>query len=625
MIRSTGYNSAAISDPDQGQEGHSPPPSYTDDMPPSYESEMEGPTERLIEDEIDMENYDSDKNLSQEEGLDMKRAVLRWFAALGFAIMAVLYGCLAGTVVGTNDAMIASTKLELIEQVDRQAFSTLDEAGQYLTRLLNQYDQSVISYTAFSINNALRESPQFDQAHNVSNYWDDERGLSALCQPTAVDPPRFPSEQISKCASAAFLTNVNTGDLDTVQAGSNSPLANGIDAVNKTTVLDPFLIHMYDTNPDCYVIYAGFNTVPPLTRRYPGRATQIKTNGDIYNPTVRPWYTYAEENDGETVFTEPYQDYYTSDWMITGARTFYSYDVMSSYYSTSTGDTDPNNPNPYSSTALGVVGADILITTISEALGRIQFLSSGKLSLIRNTGQVIADNDWDIATSQSDFYYSDMSTPAVSSELWREISSTATGTTKTIKFSGDEIIDDDSDQEYTNIAFVKHLSDYDGQFLLVVFITTEEVYSPVKEAIDELTAINNTVLSALAVGLSVMALALILIMWYLLNSIMKTFHDIESNVEQLLRNVGQSDRQLGDNMVEIEPGASTELTQLSQTMNQMVESLQHNRGAQTVDLSEQEGEQVTLDSMWNLVPMGQSAHAAAEALPVASVVTPRSL
>lgn len=595
-------------------------PNYDDELPDYDSVELAAAaTERLIDDEIDMENYDSDKSSGlQDEGLDMKRQVLRWFAALGFGIMAVLYACLAGTVVGSNEEMIYKTKLELIEQVDRQAYSTLDEAGQYLTRLLNQYDEAVISYTAFSINNALRVSPQFDQAQNISNYWDDEVGLSGLCQPTAVDPPRFPTEQVSLCASAAFLTSHDSADLNTI-SGADSPLNNGIDAVEKTTVLDPFLRHMYETNPDLYIIYAGFDTKPPLTRRYPGRATQVTYNATSYNPTLRGWYNESINNAANTtIYTAPYQDYHTGDWMITGARTFYQYDLMSGYYPSSTGSTDVNNPDPYAATPLGVVGADVLITTLADALNDIKFLSSGKLSLIRSDGQVVADRDWNITTATSEFYYYNLLTPAVSFELWNNIVGTPAGSTKMIEHG-----DLGESDEHERIAYVKHLSDYDGQFYLVVFIATEEVYSPVQEAIEELQSINSAVLSALAIGLGLMGVVLVLFMWYLLNAIMKVFHDIEGNVEQLLRNVGQSDRKLGDNMVEIDSGASSELTQLSASMNEMVHNLQANRGTRSIEVSQEGGEQITLHSMWNLVPMGQSADAGAADLPMAVPVTPR--
>jgi hypothetical protein len=552
-------------------------------------------TEKLLDDdEINLDEYDSSRktNLTSEHGMDMKRTVLKWFAALGCGIMCVLFGSYTGTVVGTNVTMVTDMKAELNDQVDRQAYSTLDEAGQYLTRVLEQYDQSVISYTAFMINTALKTGPEFDQVYNVSNYWDDERGVSALCQPTAAEPPRFPSETVSLCGSSAFITSTDTANIGTL----TSPMSPTVlDVINKTTVLDPFLRSMWETNEDCYIIYAGFDTTPPFIRRYPGRATQALYDSDAYNPTGRPWYTEAIDYEGETIYTAPYQDYHTNDWMITGARTFYNYTQMAGTYTSSTGEDDPANPTPYFKT-LGVVGVDILIESVSDTLNSISFLSSGKLSLLRSDGQVIADQDWDIATATDAFYYSDLTTPTVSASLWSEIVAVGEGESKNIVYDKDE-----------RQVYVKHLSVYNGQFYLVVFITTEEIYVPVEAAIAELVSINTSVLVALAIGLSAMLCAIMGFMYFLLQSIMKTFHDIEANVETLLRNVGQSDRKLGDNMVEVDSGASVELTQLSQGMNRMVNELQSNRGGpKSVAASGTDGEALSLNELWGMVDMTHS-------------------
>lgn len=597
---------------DQGEE--TPPPAYDGAPPPAYDGPAAGDgdidndsfgesstpaTEKLLEDELDMEAYDhSSKKLNTEEGMDMKTAVLKWFALLGAAIMICLYGALSMTVVFTNLSMIEQTKSELISQVDLQAYTTLDEAGGYLTRTLSQYDEAVISYTSFGLNNALRNNPDFAQSKSVTNYWDDDTGLSALCQPTAYDPPRFPGEKISKCASSAFLTDTNA-------AGWQSVSGNTLDIVNKTKVMDTFLMHMYENYEDVYIIYAGFATTPSFTRRYPGRATQKLYAAGNYDPTVRPWYKDAEaDSGGATIYTAPYQDYHTQAWMITGARVIYNYLPMSGYYEDSTGPSDSLNPDTYG-TVTGVVGADLLIETLSEHLGNIKFLESGKLSLIRSTGQVVADNDWDIATATKAFYYSDLTTPSVSDALWTKIYLTPAGETNTISY------EDNGDERK---AFVKHLSVYNGQFYVVVFILEEEIYSTVAEAIAQLESINAEVCIILAIGLSCMFALLIFLMILLIRAIMKIFQEIEGNVEQLLRNVGQSDKRLGDNMVVIDSGASSELTQLSQSMNQMVHNLQANRGLQSVEVTKEGGGQITLDQMWNLVPMGDTAPNAPKAL-----------
>ena len=92
------------------------------------------------------------------------------------------------------------------------------------------------------------------------------------------------------------------------------------------------------------------------------------------------------------------------------------------------------------------------------------------------------------------------------------------------------------------VAYVKHLDIYDNQYILVVFISTNEIYSPVREAINEFKNINTTVLSSMGIGLAVMFVVLLLFMFYLIRSVVKIFSGVENNVEQLLRNVGQAGR-----------------------------------------------------------------------------------
>ena len=385
-----------------------PPPSY--DQPPAYdngdksrEDDDIGVTERLLEDQLDMANFDKSSKKGEKllEGHDMQRTILIYFSFLGVGVMLLLYASISGTVVGINSSLIFQIKNELNGQIDTQAYSTLEEAGEYVSRILNQYDQSVISYVAFAVNNALRTDPEFDQAYNISNYWDDDRGLDQLCQPVAFDPPRHTVNKISKCGSSAFITNGNYSDIGTWNAADGPET---LDIINKTTVLDPYLKHMYENNEDVWQIYAGFNTTPSFFRRYPGRAVQASYNSTGYDPQLRPWYIEALRVESQgTSYTAPYQDYNTKDWMITGARPFYFYDKMSNIYNdTSTDDMYPSEPDTYGRIA-GVAGADILISTISETLNGISFLQSGKLTLLRSNGQVVVDNDWDIATSESAF------------------------------------------------------------------------------------------------------------------------------------------------------------------------------------------------------------------------------
>ena len=71
-------------------------------------------------------------------------------------------------------------------------------------------------------------------------------------------------------------------------------------------------------------------------------------------------------------------------------------------------------------------------------------------------------------------------------------------------------------------------------------------------------------------------------------------------------------------MVEVDAGASTELTQLSTNMNNMMHHLQANRGGpKEVRIGGGDGVTPTLQNMWGFVPMGHKIDS--DAPPMANV------
>ena len=74
-----------------------------------------------------------------------------------------------------------------------------------------------------------------------------------------------------------------------------------------------------------------------------------------WDPTGRPWYIKAIEEDG-LVWTEPYIDVQTGDLVVSAAKPVYSHE---------------------SSQPIGVIGIDILLTTLSESVNEIKVGETG--------------------------------------------------------------------------------------------------------------------------------------------------------------------------------------------------------------------------------------------------------
>lgn len=97
--------------------------------------------------ELELISIGEDKNSKSRSGVsvihggDMKTIFLCYFGLLGLGCLVILYGSLIGIVIGTNSGLQSSIEEDLNSQMKDQAYSTLNEAGDYLTRVLNGYDE----------------------------------------------------------------------------------------------------------------------------------------------------------------------------------------------------------------------------------------------------------------------------------------------------------------------------------------------------------------------------------------------------------------------------------------------------------------------------------------------------
>jgi len=89
-----------------------------------------------------------------------------------------------------------------------------------------------------------------------------------------------------------------------------------------------------------------------------------------YDPTTRPWYTNAVQNKGKVIFSEPYKDATSGLMMFSIAKAV------------------ENNGQ-----VIGVVSADINLTTISDSLSSIKIGNNGYVSVTSLQGVMIADPD----------------------------------------------------------------------------------------------------------------------------------------------------------------------------------------------------------------------------------------
>ncbi|MUK89044.1 HAMP domain-containing protein [Ornithinibacillus sp. L9] len=106
--------------------------------------------------------------------------------------------------------------------------------------------------------------------------------------------------------------------------------------------------------------------------------------GDDFNVKDRPWYQDAVAANGDTVWTEPYEDTATGEMVITAAKAYY------------------NNNN-----LIGVIGIDVTITTLLEMIEGVEIGETGYAVLMDQAGSYIAHPDSEYIgkdESETDYY-----------------------------------------------------------------------------------------------------------------------------------------------------------------------------------------------------------------------------
>ncbi|WPC44132.1 methyl-accepting chemotaxis protein [Clostridium sp. JS66] len=100
-----------------------------------------------------------------------------------------------------------------------------------------------------------------------------------------------------------------------------------------------------------------------------------------YDPTSRPWYTKAAQEDGKVALTDPYEDVVKpGTYVVTLAKTV----------------KDPNTKE-----TLGVIGGDIPLDTISKEISNIKIGNSGYTAVVDQTGTIIAHKDKKLVSKKS--------------------------------------------------------------------------------------------------------------------------------------------------------------------------------------------------------------------------------
>jgi methyl-accepting chemotaxis protein len=167
------------------------------------------------------------------------------------------------------------------------------------------------------------------------------------------------------------LSQVNKG-IDNYFKGSENTinmLANNLDfqQLNIHPEYEQFsldvLKNVKESNADLLSVYFGEPTKKIIL--YPQQNLP-----DGYDPTARPWYKKAMENRGKTVFSDPYKDAFTGNYVISVSKAV-----------------------EYNGQISGVISLDINLSTLSNQISNIKIGQNGYVYMTDSNGITLANPD----------------------------------------------------------------------------------------------------------------------------------------------------------------------------------------------------------------------------------------
>lgn len=169
-----------------------------------------------------------------------------------------------------------------------------------------------------------------------------------------------------------FFTNID----NIIDRYTASELFSNYDTDYKDEILDD-LAAMKESDEAIAFIYTGIEETEEM----------IDPSGDLdssYNPTEQAWYQDAVEAEGETIWTEPYQDEGSGETVVTAARSYYDANEL-----------------------MGVFALDVSVDTLLDMINEIKIGDAGYAVVLDHTGNYITHPDEQYIgedASQNDFF-----------------------------------------------------------------------------------------------------------------------------------------------------------------------------------------------------------------------------
>lgn len=415
----------------------------------------------------------------------------------------------------------------------------IDDASSNLTnqmlinvnRLSVESGKVISSYFDKSINNFLNQivfsvSVAYDKDFGIGfepsyfNYYE-----SMLKQPLSVSTRE--TGNVSLGASSYYFPNTTPLNISTFTQSQ-------IETVNRTSYMDEYTITNYQTNDKFVSGYVGMTN--GMFRRYAGKSTLSADPERLYDPRLRGWYVSAMQKPNQTVISDPYQDFFTKQWMITFAHTINS--------------------------TLGVAGGDMLIVDIQKQIEDVTILKSGRMILIQDNGIVVSDKLLNLSSRITPYTYNDIKYPSVSLKNWNDMRGIQKGNSKTLEITENDI-------KYF-VTYYK-LDQYPS-YIIISIITQNEIKDGIKSIVLDIDSVNKSLVVGICLGSIVLIAIVVLFVHYTVEVLLAPLDVMLKNVNKFVANIGTATNIFNGATV-VPLGVTDETRTLATNFNQMVTNL----------------------------------------------------
>lgn len=432
-------------------------------------------------------------------------------------------------VTGTNNTMKINSEKALHEQIRRTSGRTIATTAKLVRETLVTSNEGNIAIIAHAMGDTYRtDYSLIDGAVSsileYGNVYLESQGLVLVSDPRQTKPANFTS-------SVYYVPGATPSDIPTFSVELNQTR-------DQAKHMDYFMRDLYQLYPDFVATYIGFaNTGMFLT--FPAIGTLNTDPTRSYDPRNRGWYQSARDTNS-VIITPPYQDFNGKGWMIT---------IAAPVYNVETG------------AFVGVVGGDMLISSLKSIIDGIKFLETGKVTLF-DGDQVVTDRDWNAdPTNPNTFSYSDLSTPQINDSLWEDIKSVDAGETKSI----DATASNSGDHEYLFIAYRLEDSGLGlSRYILLVSVPEEEITKPINEIIGEMISVNLIIALSYSFGTIGFALIMGLLITWIGRVITKSVDKARSQVEGIAKRLGHASK----NMFSVGPADDDDDSEFAEEIGQ---------------------------------------------------------